>query len=363
MFELIIYLLIALLVSFLCSVLEAVVLSIPPSYIAIKNEEGTALAKDLNRIRDNIDKPLASILTLNTFAHTLGAAGVGAQAQMIWGKEYLSLISAILTVLILVLSEIIPKTIGANYWRELTPPALRLIRVLVLLLYPVVLLSQGITHVLKKRDAESIFTRSDLKRVAEAVHKDGCIEETESDIIKNLMNFKQIKTEDIMTPRIVMRAEEETVRVRDMAEVIDDIPFSRIPVYQENVDHVNGFVLKDDLLRDMADPDADRTLADLARPMYAVSSELTVFELFDFLVSRKAHIALVVGEYGGTEGIVTMEDVIETLLGIEIVDETDTTPDLQALARENWEQRARKIGLLSNGNSRQEGHAPGKKGA
>ncbi|MDY6903394.1 MAG: CNNM domain-containing protein [Thermodesulfobacteriota bacterium] len=353
MIELLLYLFIALFVSFLCSVLEAVVLSIPPSYIAIKNEEGGPLAKDLNRIRDNIDKPLAAILTLNTFAHTLGAAGVGAQAQAIWGKGYLSLISAILTVLILVLSEIIPKTIGANYWRELAPPALRLIRVLILLLYPVVLMGQGITHMLKKRGTESIFTRSDLQKVAEAVQKEGNIEQNESDIIKNLMNFQQIKTADIMTPRIVVRSAEDSTPVKDMADEIDSIPFSRIPVHQGDIDHVNGFVLKDDLLREMAEPDSQKTLADLARPLLAVSSDLTVFYLFDFMVARKAHIVLVVGDYGGTEGIVTMEDVIETLLGIEIVDETDITTDLQALAREKWEQRARKFGLLADENGRQ----------
>ncbi|MDY6824875.1 MAG: CNNM domain-containing protein [Thermodesulfobacteriota bacterium] len=358
MTELLIYLSVALLVSFLCSVLEAVVLSIPPSYIAIKNEEDSPLAKDLNRLRDNVDKPLAAILTLNTFAHTLGAAGVGAQAQMIWGKEYLSLISAVLTVLILILSEIIPKTIGANYWRELAPPALRLIRLLVLVLYPVVLMGQGITYVLKKQGQESIFSRSDLKMVAEAVHKEGSIGQNESDIIKNLMNFQQIKTGDIMTPRIVMRAEEEKTPVKDMVEVIDNIPFSRIPVYQEDIDHVNGFVLKDDLLREMADPDARKTLADLARPLYGVSSGLTVFDLFDYMVAQKAHILLVVDDYGGTEGLVTMEDVIETLLGVEIVDETDTTTDLQALARDHWEKRARKIGLLTNGNDRQSQEPP-----
>ncbi len=356
MFELFLYLAIALLISFLCSVLEAVVLSIPPSYVAIKNEEGSPLAKDLNRIKENIDKPLSSILTLNTFAHTLGAAGVGAQAQIIWGKEYLSLISAILTFLILVISEIIPKTLGANYWEELTPAALRIVRVLVFVLYPVVLLSQGITRILRKPAGQSIFTRSDLKKVAEAIHKEGSIKQNESDIIQNLMNFQHIRTEDIMTPRIVMRAELESTPVKDLIEVIDDIPFSRIPIYQGDIDHVSGFALKDDILREMADPDSEKTLADLARPLYAVSSELTVFELFNFMVAKKAHIALVLGNYGGTEGIVTMEDVIETLLGIEIVDETDTTEDLQLLAREHWEKRAKKIGLIAETNAHPQSH-------
>ena len=344
---LIFYLFIALFFSFLCSILEAIILSISPSYIGIKIEEGSPLKNDLKKLRDNIDKPLSAILTLNTFAHTLGAAGVGAQAQLVWGKEYLSLISAILTVLILVFSEIIPKTLGANYWKELTPFALRTLRVLVTILYPFVIISQGITYVLKKNKIESIFTRSDLQKMAEIVKKEGSIRQNESEIIKNLMSFNQIQVKDIMTPRIVVFAESQDKTIKELEDSIDNIPFSRIPVYKEDIDHITGFVLKDDILQKMAENDTEKPLNSIAREIHVVFTQLPVIELFNHLMKNKAHISLIVDEYGGTEGIITIEDIIETLLGIEIVDETDNVENLQKMAREKWKQRAKRIGLIS----------------
>ncbi len=344
MFLLITYLLIALCFSFLCSVLEAVVLSIPLSYITLRIEENSPLSKDLIRLRDNIDQPLSAILTLNTFAHTLGAAGVGAQAQVVWGETYLTLISAGLTLIILIVSEIIPKTLGASYWQELTPFALRLTRWLVYLLYPVVLTSQLITNLLKKKKVGSIFTRSDLRKLAEVIQREGHIDPHESRIIQNLMLFKKIPVRKIMTPRTVMLVRDENLTVEELFCKIDNIPFSRIPLVQSHIDQVTGFVLKDDVLKAMADNRGDQRLADIARPIHMVPADMNAFSVLDELIRNKAHISLAVDDYGGTEGVVTIEDVIESLLGMEIVDETDSVRNMRTVARQRWLERCKRTG-------------------
>lgn len=345
MFLLIVYLFIALFFSFMCSIMEAVVLSIPPSFIVLRLEEKSPLTPDLKRLQDDIDKPLSAILTLNTFAHTLGAAGVGAQAQLIWGEEYLSLISGILTVLILIVSEIIPKTLGANYWKELTPLTMRLLRVLIVVLYPFIIISQLITNSLKKRKVGSIYSRNDLQTMAEVVKKEGKIKQDESNIIKNLMRFERLKVKDIMTPRTVLMAENEETSIIDIGGRIDKIPFSRIPIYANNVDEILGFVLKDDILREMAEENNRKLLKNISRDIQMVFEDFTVLSLLDFLIRKHAHIALVVDEYGGTEGVVTMEDLMETLLGLDIVDETDNVKNLKSLARRRWQSRIKRTGM------------------
>lgn len=333
------YLFIALGVSFLCSILESVVLSIPLTYITIKIEEKSPLSKDLTRLRDDIDQPISAILTLNTFAHTLGAAGVGAQAQIIWGQAYLSLISAILTILILILSEIIPKTLGASYWKELAPISLRIIRVMIFLLYPLVKASHLITQFLKKKRVGSIFTRSDLRKLAEVIEKEGFLDQQESLIIRNLMLFKKITVRDIMTPRTVLLVRDETTSVNKFYQEIDKIPFSRIPIYQGTIDTITGFVLKDDVLKVVADDRENQKLADIARQVHLISGEIDALAAMDELIRHKAHISIVVDKYGGTEGVLTIEDLIEELLGMEIVDETDTVQDLRGMARRQWLER------------------------
>ena len=348
------YLFVALVVSFICSILESVVLSIPLTYITIKIEEGSPYSKDLVRLRDNIDQPISAILTLNTFAHTLGAAGVGAQAQILWGQAYLSLISAALTLLILIFSEIIPKTLGASYWKELTPTSLRAIRFLIFILYPLVKISQLITQSLKKKKVGSIFTRSDIRKLAEVIQREGYLEEQESMIIRNLMIFKKIMVREIMTPRIVLVVRDENTTVDEFYQEIDKIPFSRIPIYQTSIDTVTGFVLKDDVLKVVADDESGLRLSDISRKIHIISGEMTALSAMEELIRTKAHISLVVDSYGGTEGVLTIEDLVEELLGLEIVDETDTVRDLRSMARRQWTEKLERYRLKPRESSRQE---------
>ena len=343
---LIIYFLIALVFSFLCSLMEAVLLSVTPSYITKNIQEGHEHAVLLKKYKDNIDRPLASILTLNTFAHTLGAAGVGAQAQLIWGNEYLSITSAILTILILVFSEIIPKTIGANYWSNLSKFTVLILRFLMVVLYPFVLISQWITSIFNINKKESILSRADFSAMAELAMEEGVIEKGESLIIQSIARFDDLKVSDIMTPRMVLFAVKSTTTIKEFYEENPEMTFSRVPVFKESKDEIEGYFLKDDVLVSMIKGDYDIPVKAISRNMEVVYENLSIPNLYKKLTDQKEHIALVIDEYGGTEGIVTLEDVIETILGLEIVDETDHTADLQKAARERWKQRAKNMGLI-----------------
>ncbi len=342
---LIIYFLIALLFSFLCSLMEAVLLSVTPSYVIKKTQEGKGYAIWLKKYKDNIDRPLASILTLNTFAHTLGAAGVGAQAQLLWGDEYLSITSAVLTILILIISEIIPKTIGANYWPGLTRFTVFMLRILMFVLYPFVIMSQWITKIFNINKRKSVLSRADFSAMAELAEEEGVFEKGESLIIQNIARFDKLKVSDIMTPRMVLFAASESTKAGDFYRNNPDLVFSRIPIYNNSVDNIVGYVLKDDLLTSLIEGKNDDELKSIMREILTVYEHLPIPALYNKLTQEKEHIALVVDEYGGTEGIVTLEDVIETILGLEITDETDNIEDLQKAARERWEQRAKKRGL------------------
>lgn len=342
---LIIYLSIAIVVSFLCSILEAVLLSITPSFINTKIHEGKKLGKDLHKLKENIDKPLSAILTLNTFANTAGAAGVGAQAQAVWGNEYLTVVSIGLTLIILFLSEIIPKTIGAVYWRVLAGPASGILKILVVLLWPTVWISQFLTRLFKDNDQKSVLSRADFHALTELGLKDGLFEESQVNIIRNLLNFSSIQTKHIMTPRTIVAAENEDMSFEDFIKKHPQLRFSRIPVYKENIDRITGFVLKDEILMNLLVASDKKILKDIRRKIDVIPEVAPVPELYKILIENNTHIAMVVDEYGGMAGIVTMEDIIETLLGLEITDELDTVKDLQALARANWEKKAKRIGL------------------
>ena len=345
---LIIYLLLALLVSFLCSILEAVILSVTPTFITIKTQEGKTYTNLLKSYKNNIDRPLAAILTLNTFAHTIGAAGVGAQAQMIWGNEYLSLVSALLTILILFLSEIIPKTLGANYWANLTPFTVYTLRIMIVALYPFVIISQLITKTINIKKRKSVLSRSDFSIMADIAVDEGIIRKDESKIIQNIARFDRIIARDIMTPRTVIFAVPGDMTVGDLYKSHPSIPFSRIPVYSDNVDQISGYFLKDELLMNMIEGNKDMKLSLIARDLLVIYVNLPIPEIYTTFTNAREHIALVVDEYGGTSGIVTMEDIIETILGLEIVDEFDKIEDMQMAARENWEKRAKRMGLDFN---------------
>lgn len=337
---LLLYLAIALFFSFLCSIMEAVLLSVTPSYVGILLQEGKQAGRDLQNFKENIDRPLAAILTLNTFAHTLGAAGVGAQAQVIWGEEYLTIISTVLTIIILIFSEIIPKTLGANYWQQLTPLTVKTLKVMIYSpLYPIIILSQFITRWLKTDKGRSVLSRADFTAMAEIGRKEGIFREDESKIISNLLRFNKILVKNIMTPRTVVEAAPENMSIKDFFEARGDINFSRIPIYQENIDQISGYVLKNEVLIQLVKGQGESPLKEISRPMVVVPTNMPILELFNKLMKDKNHIALVTDEYGGTNGIVTVEDIIETLLGMEIMDEMDKIEDMQLFAKESWRKR------------------------
>ena len=342
---LLLYLLIALLFSFLCSLMEAVILSVTPSYIKKNVKRGVRWARQLKEYKENIDRPLASILTLNTFAHTVGAAGVGAQAQLLWGNEYLTVVSGVLTLLILFFSEIIPKTIGANYWMHLTRFTVGMLRVLMVVLYPFVIISQGITCIFNIRERKSVLSRADFSAMAEIAVEEGVFQDRESRIIQNIALFDQLKARDIMTPRTMMLAAPDSMTAAEFYRSVPEVRFSRIPVYQGTVDNVTGFILKDELLMHLVENRGSVTLGSFARKIPVVYVSLTIPELYQDLTVSHEHVALVVDEYGGTSGIVTLEDVIETILGLEIMDEMDNVEDLRAAARLEWAKRARRMGI------------------
>lgn len=353
---LILYFTVSIVVSFLCSLWEATFLSISPSFVEIKSQENSWMGKKLQKYKQNIDQPLSAILTLNTMAHTLGAVGVGSQSAKIWGSTHFSLlgiqmsiegiVAGLMTLAILILSEIIPKTLGAGYWKQMAGFTVRSLQIIIVILYPFVWLSQWITSLIKTDQTESVLSRTDISAIADMGAKEGIIEKNEHQIIKNLLKFRRIYAEDIMTPRTVVKAADENMTIGEFHEKNPDLRFSRIPVYSENVDQVSGFILKDQVLSKIIDEESDETLTSIARSLPNVPEDIPVPDLFEWMMNNQQQIVMVHDEYGGMAGIVTMEDIMETLLGLEIVDEMDDTEDMQILARKKWEERARKLGLI-----------------
>ena len=342
---LLLYLAVSLFFSFLCSLLEASLLSITPSHVAILSKENPSLGEDLRSFKDNVDRPLAAILTLNTFAHTIGAAGVGAQAQRLWGEEYLTVVSVLLTIVILILTEIIPKTLGANYWRQLTPFTVRTLKVMIYSpLYPIILFSQFLTRRLKAEKDRSILSRADFTAMAEIGIKEGIFRKSESQVIQNILRFNNIQVRHIMTPRTVIVSAQEDMSMTEFFRSFPDLRFSRIPVYTSTLDDIQGFILKDEVLHRIISNQGNQPLKSVLRKIMVVPEHMAIPTLFNKLQEKHEQIALVVDEYGGTAGLVSMEDIIETLLGMEIIDEVDQVADLQKWARENWEKRARRFG-------------------
>ena len=345
---LITYVAFALFFSFMCSIMEAVLLSVTPSYIEVKEQQGHSSARLLKELKMDIDRPLAAILSLNTVAHTVGAALAGAQAAVIFGKAYIAVISIILTLLILIISEILPKTLGALYWRSLAPVVARVLVPLIWTMWPLVKLSQGMTRLLSRGKSEASVSREEITALADLGHREGTLEADESRILKNLFRFGQLCVRDVMTPRIVVFALPESHTIRQVMEEHQQFQFSRIPIYRDSRDDVSGYVLKDEILLRAAQEDLDTTLLDMRRDMTVVPDVMKLSDLFEQMLDSGEHIALVVDEYGGVEGIATMEDVVETLLGLEIVDEVDSVEDMQALARQQWVRRARRLGLITD---------------
>lgn len=342
---LIVYFSLAIGISFLCSIMEAALLTVTPSYILSEEEKGKSYASKLRELKGNIDKPLSAILSFNTIAHTVGAAGVGAQAVAIWGEEYFGYISAILTVAILVLSEIIPKSLGANYWRQIAPWMGAVLMGMIYLLYPLVKFSEFITKAFSKKDGQTT-SREEVAALTNLAVQEGVFEENESKIIHNLIRFKSIKVSSVMTPRTVVLAIEENKTLKELFDIKKTMRFSRIPVYKDTIDNIKGYVLKYDILDKLANDEFEHTIKELTREMTVIFEHYSIPVVLEILMSKREHIALVVDEYGGMAGIVTMEDILETLLGLEIQDESDSEVDMQQLARNQWTARAKKLGLI-----------------
>ncbi|MDY8137127.1 hemolysin family protein [Aquimarina sp. 2201CG5-10] len=354
---LIIYAVLSIFFSFLCSILEAVLLSVTPTFINLKKKEGKKYATTLENLKKDVDKPLIAILTVNTIAHTVGAILVGVQAEQlpykfeIFGINIVGIVSAIMTILILVVSEIIPKTIGATFWKKLSNFTSKALLILIApLKYTGILWVLQLTTKLigGKGHHGSVLSREDFTAMADIAEEEGVFEESESKVIRNLLNFKAIPAKSIMTPRTVLKIAPEDQNVQEFFEANKNLRFSRIPVYKDNPDNITGYVLKDDVFKAMAEDEHDKKLSDLERKIFVVDRNIPVPNLFEKLVEQKEHMALVVDEYGSVSGIVSMEDVIETLLGLEIMDESDTDANMQDLARKNWENRARKLGILED---------------
>lgn len=352
---LILYAFISIFFSFLCSILEAVLLSVTPTFINVKKKEGRSYAESLAVLKKDVDKPLIAILTLNTIAHTVGAILVGVQAETVFGNgdNEIMIVSVAMTLLILVLSEIIPKTIGATYWKKLANFTSKALNILIfpLKFTGVLWLLQLTTKLIGGKNARvSTVSRDSFLAMADIAHEEGVFQESESKVIKNLLNFKKIFAKDIMTPRTIMVSEDEKTSVKIFFEKNQNLRVSRIPIYSENPDNITGLVLKDDVYKEMALDHDDRTLADIRRDIIIVERNLPIPTLFEKLVESKNHMALVVDEYGTVTGLVTMEDVIETLLGLEIMDESDNVEDLQLQARKSWEERAKRLGTINGDN-------------
>ena len=343
---LILFVLIAIGISFICSLAESVLLSMTPSYIADIQENNPKKGQMLKQLKvDNIDQSLAAILTLNTAAHTLGSIGAGAQATIVFGSTWFGVFSAIMTLAILIFSEIIPKTLGTMYWRRLSGLVAYFVRTIIVALYPVIWFSERLTKLLVRGKETNVFSRREFAALASIGEESGQIDPLESRIIRNLLAFGAIKVEDIMTPRSVMLAFEENKTVAELLVDRPKLTFSRLPIYDGDLDNITGFVLKTDMLLAKVNHAMHKPLTQFKRDITFVFSKMKLFDLLELMLKNRIHIAITVGEYGEVKGLVTLEDVFETLLGLEIVDEIDRVEDMQALARQMMDRRVERLGM------------------
>ena len=338
--QLILFFVLAVGVSFLCSILEAVLLSTTPGFIQAKINSQLRGAELLKKNKDEIDASISSILTVNTFAHTIGASGVGAQAMMIFGEEHMLIISAVLTLAILYLSEIVPKIIGALYWQSLAIPAAYVIRGLMIVTYPLLFISTMIRKMFKETGKKT--SREEIQALSELGELEGILDEQESDIIENLLNLKTSKVGDILTPRSVLFAMSKEMTVGEFFSLEDKDTFSRIPIYDGTVDNITGVILLRTVLMEYAQGRRDKALEELAVPIFSLNENIPVSKALELFIKRREHIFVVKDKFNQTQGIVTLEDAIETLLGMEIMDEFDDIEDLQVFAKLKMRQKTRK---------------------
>lgn len=347
----------AMAISFLCSVLESVLMSTSLSYINLREEEGYMPASLMGSYKEDAGRPLAAILSLNTIANTIGAAGVGMQATEVFGSKWFGLVSACVTLLILIFGEIIPKVIGTTYWRNLMGFTALTIRALIFILYPFVLLVELITRMFPDNEDEPSVSREEVLSMVNVGEEEGVVDEDENKIFSNLMRLDSIHAYDVMTPRVVAKIAPENMTLRAYYDNDEYDHFSRIPLYKpEAPEYITGYVLRNDALEELTEDHFRKTLGGIKRPLPAFDQDLTLGTIFDSMLKQKSQIAQVIDEYGMFVGILTLEDIIETIFGLEIIDENDTVIDMQQYARERWEQRQKKYKKVEVKSETEVGH-------
>ena len=342
---LLLFLVITLLVSFLCSTLESVLMTTTLSYISLREDEGDKAAVLFKKYKLDTERPLAAILSLNTIANTVGSVGIGMQATLVFGNKWVGLTSAIVTLLILIFAEIIPKTIGTTYWKSLMTFTAYTTRALIVIMFPFVLLVHYLTRMFHKEDTvgDNTVSREEVSAMANVGEEEGVIEKDENKIIQNIIRLDDIKAFEVMTPRVVAAIASEKMTLREYYDSDAYDHFSRIPVYAESPEFITGYVLRDDALEDLAEDHFDTKLGDIKRSLPYFNEDTSISDIFDAMLKQKSQIALVIDEYGCFQGIITLEDIIETIFGFEIIDENDVITDMQQYARERWQKRQKRI--------------------
>jgi len=328
----------AMAISFLCSVLEATLMSTPISYITLREDEGYKPASLMKIYKQDPSRPIAAILALNTIANTIGAAGVGRQATLVFGSQWFGLVSAITTILILIFSEIIPKTIGTAHWKSLMGFTAKCIRTLIFILYPIVICVEFIQKRISSRASDTSISREEVGAMADVAEESGELDEEENEIIQNLINIDEITAATAMTPRSVAAIASESMTIKEFYKDRRFYHHSRIPVYSTNDEYITGYILRMDALQLMAEDKFDATLESIKRDIESFPLETPVDQVWSQMVEKKEQIAVIIDQYGSFQGILTMEDVIETVLGDEIVDERDAVVDMQQLAKDQWQK-------------------------
>lgn len=338
MIELFIFLFVAMSVSFLCSVLESVLMSTPISFITMREDEGYRPAKRMKEYKTDSSRPIAAILSLNTIANTIGAAGVGRQATLVFGSEWFGLVSAVTTILILIFSEIIPKTIGTSHWKSLMGFSTATVHVLIILMFPVVWCIEQFQRLIGKRKSETAISREEIGAMADVAEESGELDDDENEIIQNLINIDKLTASEAMTPRVVASIAPESMTVKAFCSDSRFYNHSRIPVYDDNAEYITGYVLRMDALQCMAEDRFDTVMGELRRDIESFQEDTPISDIWDSMLRSKEQISVIINEYGSFQGVLTMEDIIETVLGDEIVDERDVVVDMQQLARDKWKK-------------------------
>ncbi len=338
MLLLIIYLLLTMGVSFLCSLLESVLMSTPISYITMKEAEGDKNARLFLQLKQDPDRPLSAILSLNTIANTFGAAAVGHQATTLSGDFWFGLVSVAMTILILVFSEILPKSIGTSHWKGLLWLS-HIMKILMVALYPIVWLVGKLHNVVSKEDSDTGISRKEVSAMANMGEEEGVLDDSENKVIQNIIKLDDIKAYDVMTPRVVAAIAPENMSLKQFYKQEDLSHNSRIPVYSDSPEFITGYILRYDVLENLADDKFDMRLKSIKRKIAAFHEETSVSDIWESLLKTKDQIACIIDDYGCFQGIITLEDIMETILGMEIIDENDTITDMQQYAKERWIKR------------------------